>query len=286
MTEIGEGALEQTQSKAVDRFDIEDLLYLMRRLRDPQGGCPWDLQQNYKTIAPSTLEEAYEVVDAIEREDYAHLKEELGDLLFQTIFYSQLAVEEQRFSFAEIVDTLVAKLIRRHPHVFPDGTLRGTGDASRALAETEVKQNWEAIKEQERVAKGVKGVLADVPVALPAVTRAVKLQKRAARIGFDWADAKGVMLKLSEEMRELAEAVDGSDERAIEAEVGDLLFTCVNLARHLKVDPESALRRSNQKFTARFQEMERAAAEAGQELNQLSQEALEHLWQQAKTLHP
>jgi ATP diphosphatase len=286
MTEIGEGALEQTQSKAVDRFDIEDLLYLMRRLRDPQGGCPWDLQQNYKTIAPSTLEEAYEVVDAIEREDYAHLKEELGDLLFQTIFYSQLAVEEQRFSFAEIVDTLVAKLIRRHPHVFPDGTLRGTGDVSRALAETEVKQNWEAIKEQERVAKGVKGVLADVPVALPAVTRAVKLQKRAARIGFDWADAKGVMLKLSEEMRELAEAVDGSDERAIEAEVGDLLFTCVNLARHLKVDPESALRRSNQKFTARFQEMERAAAEAGQELNQLSQEALEHLWQQAKTLHP
>lgn len=286
MTEIGEGALEQTQSKAVDRFDIEDLLYLMRRLRDPQGGCPWDLQQNYKTIAPSTLEEAYEVVDAIEREDYAHLKEELGDLLFQTIFYSQLAVEEQRFSFAEIVDTLVAKLIRRHPHVFPDGTLRGTGDVSRALAETEVKQNWEAIKEQERVAKGVKGVLADVPVALPAVTRAVKLQKRAARIGFDWADAKGVMLKLSEEMRELAEAVDGSDERAIEAEVGDLLFTCVNLARHLKVDPESALRRSNQKFTARFQEMERAAAEAGQELNQLSQEALEHLWQQAKILHP
>src|SRR5687768_16574721 len=164
----------------------------MRRLRDPETGCPWDLKQSYQSIAPSTLEEAYEVVDAIEREDYPHLKEELGDLLFQTIFYSQLAAEENLFSFADVVDALVTKLIRRHPHVFQDGTLYGQS-GSQPLNENTVKHNWEAIKQQEREQKGVDGILADVPVALPAITRAVKLQKRAARIGFDWLDVKGVM---------------------------------------------------------------------------------------------
>lgn len=262
-------------------FGVDDLLYLMRRLRDPDGGCPWDLQQNYKSIAPSTLEEAYEVVDAIEREDYPHLKEELGDLLFQAVFYSQLAAEEKRFSFAEVVDSLVTKLIRRHPHVFRDGTLRGQGHAE-AVGEAAVKHNWEAIKQRERDAKGVAGVLADVPLALPAVTRAVKLQKRAARIGFDWPDAKGVMLKLLEEIRELTQAVEAADQPNTEAEVGDLLFTCVNLARHLKVDPESALRAANNKFVARFEHMERAAADAGQVLSLLPLDELERLWTQAK----
>jgi ATP diphosphatase len=262
-------------------FVIGDLLHLMRRLRDPDRGCPWDLKQNYQSIAPSTLEEAYEVVDAIEREDYPHLKEELGDLLFQTIFYSQLAAEEKRFSFAEVVDTLVTKLIRRHPHVFKDGTLYGHAESS-PLAESGVNHNWEAIKQQERAQKGVDGVLADVPLALPAITRAVKLQKRAARIGFDWPDAKGVMMKLLEEIRELSDAVESADQTHIEAELGDLLFTCVNLARHLKVDPESALRSTNNKFIARFQHMEGAAAAAGNVLSLLPQKELERLWQQAK----
>lgn len=262
-------------------FGVDDLLHLMRRLRDPETGCPWDLKQSYRSIAPSTLEEAYEVVDAIEREDYPHLKEELGDLLFQTIFYSQLAAEENRFDFAGVVDTLVVKLIRRHPHVFPDGTLYGQTDAQ-PLSENTVKHNWEAVKQQERKQKGADGILADVPVALPAITRAVKLQKRAARIGFDWPDVKGVMMKLLEEIRELDDALGGADQNAIAGEVGDLLFTCVNLARHLKVDPESALRTSNNKFVARFQHMERAAAVEGNVLSLLPQDVLEHLWQQAK----
>lgn len=262
-------------------FGVEDLLFLMQRLRDPDGGCPWDLKQSYRTIAPSTLEEAYEVVDAIEREDYPHLKEELGDLLFQTIFYSQLAAEEGRFSFADVVDTLVSKLIRRHPHVFTDGTLRGRAAASE-LTDKHVKHNWEAIKQEERTQKGVEGLLADVPLALPAVVRAAKLQKRAARIGFDWPDSKGVMVKLLEEIRELNAALESADESAVAAEIGDLLFTCVNLARHLNVDPESALRATNNKFTARFQHMERAAGVAGKVLSLLPQAELEQLWQQAK----
>lgn len=262
-------------------FGVDDLLHLMRRLRDPETGCPWDLKQSYRSIAPSTLEEAYEVVDAIEREDYPHLKEELGDLLFQTIFYSQLAAEENRFDFADVVDTLVVKLIRRHPHVFQDGTLYGQTDAQ-SLSENTVKHNWEAIKQQEREQKGADGILADVPVALPAITRAVKLQKRAARIGFDWPDVKGVMMKLLEEIRELDDALETADQNAIAGEVGDLLFTCVNLARHLKVDPEGALRTSNNKFVQRFQHMEYAAVLEGSVLSLLPQEALERLWQQAK----
>ena len=262
-------------------FGVDDLLYLMRRLRDPVSGCPWDLKQSYQSIAPSTLEEAYEVVDAIEREDYPNLKEELGDLLFQTIFYSQLASEEKRFSFAEVVDALVTKLIRRHPHVFHDGTLHGESDTQK-VAETAVKHNWEAIKQQERDAKGVGGVLADVPLALPAVTRAIKLQKRASRIGFDWPDVKGVMMKLLEEIRELTDAAEAADQAGVEAEMGDLLFTCINVARHLEVDPESALRAANNKFVTRFQCMEQEAAEAGKVLSLLPHDELERLWLQAK----
>jgi nucleoside triphosphate diphosphatase len=261
------------------KYEITDLMYLMQCLRDPKFGCPWDLKQTYKSITSSTLEEAYEVVDAIEKEDFAHLKEELGDLLFQTIFYSQLAREEQKFDFYDVVDQLVQKLIRRHPHVFPSGELKLPDANSAELDESQVKQNWESIKQQERTQKGNQGILADVPVTLPAVTRAVKLQKRAAQIGFDWPDRQGVLTKLNEEIKELKEAIDVENSAKINEEFGDLLFTCVNLARHLKVDPEAALRSANQKFVTRFECMERQAELDGTH----SLDALNDLWEKAKT---
>lgn len=262
-------------------YTLDDLLFLMERLRDPVHGCPWDLKQTYETIAPSTLEEAYEVVDAIERGDYLHLREELGDLLFQAIFYSQLAREQTLFSFADIVDTLVAKLIRRHPHVFPDGSLYSVNSGG-TKKEGEVKQNWEAIKSTERQQKGMTGILADIPRALPSLTRAAKLQKRAAQVGFDWPDVSGVMQKLEEEVGELQQAMEQQTPRAIEAELGDVLFTCVNLARHLKVDPETALRKANEKFTARFDEMENGAERDGVTLAQLTPAELDKRWNDAK----
>lgn len=262
-------------------YTLDDLLFLMERLRDPVHGCPWDLKQTYETIAPSTLEEAYEVVDAIERGDYLHLREELGDLLFQAIFYSQLAREQTLFSFADIVDTLVAKLIRRHPHVFPDGSL-SSANSGGTQKEGEVKQNWEAIKSAERQQKGMTGILADIPRALPSLTRAAKLQKRAAQVGFDWPDVSGVMQKLEEEVGELQQAMEQQTPRAIEAELGDVLFTCVNLARHLKVDPETALRKANEKFTARFDEMENGAERDGVTLAQLTPAELDKRWNDAK----
>ncbi|HSX84008.1 MAG TPA: nucleoside triphosphate pyrophosphohydrolase [Cellvibrio sp.] len=260
---------------------LDDLLLLMQRLRDPVCGCPWDLKQTYETIAPSTLEEAYEVVDAIERGDYLHLKEELGDLLFQAIFYSQLAAEQNLFRFGDVVDTLVAKLIRRHPHVFPNGDLY-SGKTDNALEEREVKQNWEAIKSAEREHKGLTGTLADIPRALPSLTRAAKLQKRAAQVGFDWSDVSGVMQKLTEELDELQHAMSQQTSQEIEDELGDVLFTCVNLARHLKVDPETALRKANTKFTARFDYMEKEAAQEGLTLVQLTPPELDKRWNDAK----
>ncbi len=262
-------------------YNLEDLLYLMERLRHPEFGCPWDLKQSYKTIAPSTIEEAYEVVDAIEREDYGHLKEELGDLVFQAVFYSQLAREEGRFDFADIVHSLVAKLIRRHPHVFPEGNLRSS-DLHSKVTEAGVKQNWEAIKQQEREAKGGRSLMADLPASLPAMTRALKLQKRAAQVGFDWPDTAGVLEKLQEEVRELEDAVTRGEPAATAAEAGDLLFTCVNLCRHLGVEPETALRATNNKFIRRFESMERQAVESGAELRSLSQVELDNLWTRAK----
>lgn len=274
-------------------YSIADLLFLMARLRDPDGGCPWDLQQSYKSITPSTIEEAYEVVDAIEKADYVHLKEELGDLLFQTIFYSQLAKEDGHFTFAEVVHTLVEKLIRRHPHVFPSGELKANkashhADKTKAeneagaIDESQVKQQWEAIKQQERKGKGSDGILADVPLALPSMTRASKLQKRAAQVGFDWPNTSGVMDKLQEEIRELEAALVHNDKAAIEDELGDLLFTCVNLSRHLKVDAEAALRSANTKFVGRFEYMEREIAQAGLDIRDLTPDLLEHWWQRAK----
>lgn len=259
-------------------YSIDDLLYLMARLRDPDGGCPWDLDQNYASIAPSTIEEAYEVVDAIETGDLDHLREELGDLLFQVIFYSQLAREEQRFDFPRIVSDLVAKLVRRHPHVFPDGELYGrtTQDAADS---PDVKARWEAIKQEERAAKGATGALDDVPLNLPALTRAAKLQKRASRVGFDWPDVHGPIAKVREELAELDGALAGGDAAAAEEEYGDLLFAAANIGRHLKIDPETALRRASRKFERRFRHMEAHSADG---LDALDRDRLEDLWRRAK----
>jgi ATP diphosphatase len=262
------------------RHTIDDLLALMARLRDPEQGCPWDLQQTFATIAPHTLEECYELVDAIERGDAAQLREELGDVLFQVVFYAQLGREQGQFEFAGLVDALARKLLRRHPHVFPNGAL--DDGAGPALAVAQVNHNWERIKQQERLEKSQTGVLDDVPLALPALSRAAKLQRRAARVGFDWDDWRQVLVKLEEETAELEEAVASGERGAIVDEVGDLLFCCVNLARLLDIDPEQALRGSNRKFERRFRYIERALAAEGRHPQQASLQELETLWSAAK----
>lgn len=264
---------------------LEDLLYLMARLRDPQNGCPWNLKQSYATIVPYTLEEAYEVADAIERGDFDHLREELGDLLFQVVYYAQLAREEGRFEFDAVVDGITNKLIRRHPHVFPDGDLYGEPDPAK-LEEAAVKQRWEELKAEERAAKAAEPVqlslLDDVPNALPALSRAAKLQKRASQVGFDWADALPVVDKVREELDEVLEAMAGGDTEAQAEEVGDLLFVVVNLARKLKVDPETALRAANAKFERRFRYIETALRDQGRTLEDSNLEEMDELWGAAK----
>ena len=270
-----------------DTYSLDDLLHLMARLRHPQHGCPWDLKQNYATIVPYTLEEAYEVADAIERGDFDHLPGELGDLLFQVVYYSQLAREEGRFEFAQVVDGITRKLIRRHPHVFPDGDLYGAPDAVK-LEEAAVKQRWEELKAEERAEKAAApeqlSLLDDVPTALPALSRAAKLQKRAAQVGFDWPEALPVVDKVREELDEVLEAMSENDAGAIAEEIGDLLFVVTNLARHLKVDPEAALRAANGKFERRFRHIEQALREAGRPIENCSLEELVALWGEAKKL--
>lgn len=263
------------------QHSIDDLLAVMARLRDPEGGCPWDLQQTFQTIVPSTLEECYELADAIEQEDYAHVREELGDVLFQVIFYSQMGAERNLFGFGDIVHGLVDKLLRRHPHVFPDGTLQGATKTS-TIDEADVKLRWEQIKAEERAQKTRHGVLDDVPLAMPAIVRAQKLQKRAANVGFDWPSAEPVFGKLHEEIGEIEEAIAQGDVDGIEDEVGDLLFVAVNLARHLQVDAETALRRSNQKFERRFRYIEQQLAQAGKTPEQSSLLEMDSLWDAAK----
>ena len=261
-------------------YDIDDLIRVMERLRDPETGCPWDIKQDFKSIVPSTLEECYELAHAIEQEDFHHVGEELGDVLFQVIFYAQLGREQGLFSFAEIVNTLVEKLVRRHPHVFAGGEIEAVVEGSTSVEE--VNANWEAIKSAERGAREQHGVLDDVPVALPALPRAQKLQKRAAGVGFDWRDATPVLAKLDEELQELREALVAGNPAAIREEMGDLLFTCVNLSRHLKIDSETALRESSSKFERRFRQMEQLAAAADTPLEALDDAALDALWEQAK----
>lgn len=268
-------------------YQLDDLLHLMARLRDPQHGCPWDLKQDYASIVPYTLEEAYEVADAIERGDFDHLPSELGDLLFQVVYYSQLAREEERFDFAQVVDGITRKLIRRHPHVFPDGDLYGAPDATR-LEEAAVKQRWEELKAEERAEKAAEpeqlSLLDDVPVALPALSRAAKLQKRAAQVGFDWPEALPVVDKVREELDEVLEAMSENDAEAAAEEIGDLLFVVTNLARHLKVEPEAALRAANGKFERRFRFIEQRVRAAGRRLDDCTLEELDTLWGEAKKL--
>ena len=266
-------------------YSLEDLLHLMARLRDPQYGCPWDIRQTYASLVPYTLEEAYEVADAIESGDLAHLQGELGDLLFQVVYYSQLAREEGRFEFDGVVDSITRKLIRRHPHVFPTGDLYAPPDQPR-LSEEQVKQRWDQIKAEERAERADApqqlSLLEDVPLALPALSRAAKLQKRAAQVGFDWPAALPVVDKVREELDEVLEAMADNDQPAIEEEIGDLLFVVVNLARHLKVDPESALRGANAKFDRRFRFIEQALRDTHRPIEDCTLEDLDALWDEAK----
>jgi ATP diphosphatase len=268
------------KSVARPPYSIDDLLRVMERLRDPQLGCPWDLRQDFASIVPSTLEECYELASAIEHGDFPHVAEELGDVLFQVIFYAQLGRERELFSFEAIVDTLVKKLVRRHPHVFAGGEIEGVV-AVRNSAE-QVRESWESIKQAEREARSQSGALADVPVALPALPRAQKLQKRAARVNFDWPDARAVLDKLQEELDELREAMAEEVPAAIGAEMGDLLFTCANLARHLGLDAEASLRGASTRFEWRFRHMEASACDLGRALESMTGEELEALWVRAK----
>lgn len=264
------------------QYSIDDLINLMARLREPETGCPWDLQQSYATIVPSTLEEAYEVADAIETGDFDHLKEELGDLLFQVIFYSQLGQEEGRFNFSGIVNNLVTKLVRRHPHVFPEGTLESRIEPGRERDETQIKAKWEALKQEERQQKGKRGTLDDIPTNLPALTRAAKLQKRAAGAGFDWPEIAGVFDKIDEEVDEVKQAVQEGGQGALTEEIGDLLFAVVNASRHLKIDPEAALRAANRKFERRFRGVEEGLQARGLTPAEASLGVMDNLWDEVK----
>lgn len=270
------------------RYSIEDLLQLMARLRDPETGCPWDLKQDFYSIVPHTIEEAYEVADAIERGDMAHLPDELGDLLFQVVFYARLGYEQTQFDFTDVVDQVTRKLLRRHPHVFPDGTLDSRREAGETPSDAAVGRNWDAIKAEEARATSPEqgSVLDDVTPGLPAFQRSAKLQKRASGMGFDWPDTSMVFDKLHEETEELREAwqnqTDAADTDAVEDELGDLLFVCVNLSRFLGVDAEQALRRANIKFERRFRCMEQSLMDQEGEFHGLDIDRLEALWQQAK----
>jgi len=252
---------------------IDRLMEVMNRLRDPDGGCPWDLEQTFRTIAPYTIEEAHEVADAIEREDLDHLKDELGDLLFQVVFHARLAREIDAFDFDDVAGAVADKLIRRHPHVF--------GDGARMDADTQT-EHWEAIKAVEREQAGMSSAIDGVSASLPPLRRAVKLQKRAARAGFDWPDLEPVLSKIREELAELEDELESRDTDRMEDELGDVLFAVANLARKLEIDADSALRRTNLKFEKRFRAMEKAASEAGQRFEELELDAQEKLWQRVK----
>ena len=256
--------------KTQQAYNVDDLLYLMARLRDPESGCPWDCKQDFQSITPHTLEETCEVIDAIEREDYPHLKEEVGDLLFQVVFYGQLGDERELFDFAGIVDGLVSKLLVRHPHVFPDGSLHSRRPAGEAADTREIKQRWESIKQDERSQRGESGILGDISNTLTALMRANKLQKRAANFQFDWPDYRPVVDKIHEELAEVLVEVEQNNTSGIEEEVGDLMFACVNLARHLGVDSERALRLANTKFERRFEAMVALAPQLGEAEGELN----------------
>ena len=264
--------------------DIDRLLQIMAALRTPGSGCPWDLEQNFSTIAPYTLEEAYEVADAIARENLADLREELGDLLLQVVFHARMAEEHNAFDFGDVVEGISSKLLRRHPHVF--------GDA-KGLTPKAVETLWERIKQEENREKAARagkkhggkerpGALAGVPVGLPALTRALKLQQKASKVGFDWNDARAVLAKIREEADEIAAEINSEDQVKTAAEIGDLLFAVVNLARHLDVDPEAAVRATNIKFERRFGAIENALAKQGKTPQNSSLAEMDALWNKAK----
>jgi tetrapyrrole methylase family protein/MazG family protein/ATP diphosphatase len=261
--------------KRINMNHTQKLLEIMAKLRNPNGGCPWDLEQNFKTIVPYTIEEAYEVADAIEHNDMGALKEELGDLLLQVVFHAQMAAEGGLFTFEDVAQTIGEKMERRHPHVF------GELDIKTAEAQTE---NWENIKAEERKKKIGDSVLADVPTALPALMRAEKLQKRAARVGFDWPTSEGVVEKILEELDESKEAIASGDKAKMQDEFGDLLFAVTNLARFHGIDPEEALRQTNAKFVKRFQFIEAALKTQNKKWEETNLDEMEALWQKAKTV--
>ena len=255
---------------------VRRVLDIMSQLRDPQSGCPWDIQQTFASIAPYTIEEACEVADAIARDDYAELKEELGDLLLQVVFHAQMAAEKGLFDFNDVAEVLAQKLVRRHPHVF--GTENESSDIHR------IGQRWEEIKREERAAKGQQrpSAMDGVPSGLPALSQALKLQKKSAKAGMDWPSWQPVRLKIDEELAELDEAVAANDDDAISDELGDVLFSLVNLSRHWRRDPELILRRASDKFQRRFRAMEQLADQDGIAIPDRTPEHVEQLWQRAK----
>ena len=253
--------------------ELRRLLDIMAALRDPQDGCPWDRQQDFDSIAPYTIEEAYEVADAIASRDFAALPDELGDLLFQVVYHARMAQEAGRFDFAQVAAAIADKMVRRHPHVFGEAAARDAGMQSAA---------WEEQKRAERTARAEIGTLAGIPIGLPALTRAMKLTARAARVGFDWPDAAAVLDKLDEETTELRAELTGADPARLQDELGDMLFVLANLARQLKLDPESALRHANRKFARRFGAVESALADQGRTPAEATLEEMETLWQSVK----
>jgi ATP diphosphatase len=268
-------------TRAVAGRDVDNLLAIMAALRTPGTGCPWDLEQTFATIAPYTIEEAYEVADAVERGDLADLADELGDLLLQVVFHARMAEEAGAFAFPDVVEAITSKLVRRHPHIF---------GAARNLAPDEVKALWKRIKAAEKAERrergapvAAEGLLASVPLALPALTRAVKLQEKAGSVGFDWNDIRTVLEKVREEADEIEADLDkGASPEAIAAEIGDLLFAAANLARHARADPESALRSANAKFMRRFRFIEEQLARQGRTPDGASLEEMDALWDEAK----
>ena len=254
-------------------YSIEDFVQLIARLRDPNGGCPWDLKQNYQSMIPCLTEETYEVIEAIERNDMANLREELGDLLLQSVFFSQLATEDGHFTFADVLNDVAEKIVRRHPHVFGDTHVDDSDD---------VLRNWEAIKKLEKQER--KHVLDGVAQGLPALLRAHKLQSKAAKVGFDWDNLDGVWGKVEEELGELREALAAGDKDAAESELGDVLFALVNYARHNKIEPEVALDGTNNRFASRFAHVEQRVTESGREWSDFSLAELDKFWDEAKDL--
>ena len=264
--------------------NISRLLEIMAALRTPVTGCPWDVEQTYATIAPYTIEEAYEVADAIARHDLDDLRDELGDLLLQVVFHAQMADEEKAFDFGDVVEAITTKLIRRHPHVF--------GDKAGPTTHDQIKGTWDVIKKQEKAERAARNpareqaessLLASVKAGAPALTRAVELQKKASTVGFDWNDSRAVMAKMHEEIGEIEAALESGNTKHISEEIGDLMFVVANLARHADVDPEAALRAANAKFERRFGYIEQTLTARGRTLDQSSLEEMDGLWNEAKT---